>query len=260
MPPIHDAELWQTRLAALPLESYEAGETVFAEGTKTGRLLILQKRLGEHRQKRRRDRHGCQTRRRVRRTFGAARRTAQCRCACAGNVGISCRGRRRVSGARPGGAALCDGGPGAAHGIANRAFFELKQQLAAGEPQGLIDATLDKMEGVARRHRQRLHPRRRRVFRLPVRVNEQAIPAGRARRCRISQPRKRARRRRSPQQDLRKAGLPIRSARDRKGRHLPEASRVFRRCRNRCGRWLSALRGMPARRIQSVARSGARRQ
>jgi CRP/FNR family transcriptional regulator, cyclic AMP receptor protein len=37
----HDSELWQTRLAALPVESYEAGETVFAEGTKTGRLLIL---------------------------------------------------------------------------------------------------------------------------------------------------------------------------------------------------------------------------
>jgi CRP/FNR family transcriptional regulator, cyclic AMP receptor protein len=38
---IHDPEVWQKRLAALPLVSYEAGETVFAEGTKTGRLLIL---------------------------------------------------------------------------------------------------------------------------------------------------------------------------------------------------------------------------
>src|SRR5579864_6926373 len=38
---IHDPEVWQKRLAALPLASYEAGETVFAEGTKTGRLLIL---------------------------------------------------------------------------------------------------------------------------------------------------------------------------------------------------------------------------
>jgi CRP-like cAMP-binding protein len=38
---IHDSDVWQSRLAALPLESYDAGETVFAEGTKTGRLLIL---------------------------------------------------------------------------------------------------------------------------------------------------------------------------------------------------------------------------
>jgi len=38
---IHDPELWEKRLAALPLARYEAGETVFAEGTKTGRLLIL---------------------------------------------------------------------------------------------------------------------------------------------------------------------------------------------------------------------------
>jgi CRP/FNR family cyclic AMP-dependent transcriptional regulator len=37
----HDREAWQSKLAALPLESFDAGETVFAEGTKTGRLLIL---------------------------------------------------------------------------------------------------------------------------------------------------------------------------------------------------------------------------
>ena len=41
MPLIHDAETWQERLAALPLKSYGAGETVFTEGTKTGQLLIL---------------------------------------------------------------------------------------------------------------------------------------------------------------------------------------------------------------------------
>ncbi len=38
---IHDREAWQSKLAALPLESFDAGDTVFAEGTKTGRLLIL---------------------------------------------------------------------------------------------------------------------------------------------------------------------------------------------------------------------------
>lgn len=37
---IHDPEVWRERLAALPLATYGAGETVFAEGTKTGRLLI----------------------------------------------------------------------------------------------------------------------------------------------------------------------------------------------------------------------------
>ena len=43
MPLIHDTEVWQTRLAALPLASYGPGETVFAEGTSTGRLLILKR-------------------------------------------------------------------------------------------------------------------------------------------------------------------------------------------------------------------------
>ena len=41
MPLIHDKEVWREKLAALPLASYGAGETVFAEGTNTGRLLIL---------------------------------------------------------------------------------------------------------------------------------------------------------------------------------------------------------------------------
>jgi CRP-like cAMP-binding protein len=36
-----NAETWQTRLAALPLTTYDAGETVFTEGSRTGQLLIL---------------------------------------------------------------------------------------------------------------------------------------------------------------------------------------------------------------------------
>ena len=43
MAAMHDSEAWQERLAALPVASYGAGETVLAEGTKTGRLLILKK-------------------------------------------------------------------------------------------------------------------------------------------------------------------------------------------------------------------------
>jgi CRP/FNR family transcriptional regulator, cyclic AMP receptor protein len=38
---IHDRAAWETKLGALPLQSYLAGETVLAEGTTTGRLLIL---------------------------------------------------------------------------------------------------------------------------------------------------------------------------------------------------------------------------
>jgi CRP/FNR family cyclic AMP-dependent transcriptional regulator len=38
---ILDSEVWEQRLMALPVATYESGETVFAEGTKTGRLLIL---------------------------------------------------------------------------------------------------------------------------------------------------------------------------------------------------------------------------
>lgn len=41
MAPILDAKAWQRRIAALPLEHHGAGETVIAEGAKTGRLLIL---------------------------------------------------------------------------------------------------------------------------------------------------------------------------------------------------------------------------
>ncbi|MFZ3336515.1 MAG: cyclic nucleotide-binding domain-containing protein [Xanthobacteraceae bacterium] len=41
MPLVHDKEIWQSKLACLPLASYGAGETVFSEGTSTGRLLIL---------------------------------------------------------------------------------------------------------------------------------------------------------------------------------------------------------------------------
>jgi CRP/FNR family transcriptional regulator, cyclic AMP receptor protein len=45
VPLIDDAETWrstwQKKLAALPLASFGAGETVFAEGTRTGQLFIL---------------------------------------------------------------------------------------------------------------------------------------------------------------------------------------------------------------------------
>ena len=41
MPPILDRAVFQEMLAALPVTTYQAGETVFAAGSRTGRLLIL---------------------------------------------------------------------------------------------------------------------------------------------------------------------------------------------------------------------------
>ena len=40
---IPDTVVFQKRLATLPLATYQAGETVFAAGSRTGRLLILRK-------------------------------------------------------------------------------------------------------------------------------------------------------------------------------------------------------------------------
>jgi CRP/FNR family cyclic AMP-dependent transcriptional regulator len=43
MPLIPDAAVFQKRLATLPLATYQAGETVLAAGSRSGRLLILRK-------------------------------------------------------------------------------------------------------------------------------------------------------------------------------------------------------------------------
>src|SRR5262245_40337175 len=41
MPLVPDAAVFRRRLAALPLATYQAGETVLAAGSRSGRLLIL---------------------------------------------------------------------------------------------------------------------------------------------------------------------------------------------------------------------------
>jgi CRP-like cAMP-binding protein len=144
---IHDPEVWQQRLAALPLASFGAGETVFAEGTKTGRLLILK----------------------------------------TGAVSIVKGGTEIAQVAEPGAvfgelSALLDQPHGAdvrtleasefhvadaallmqdpaallyvtailarRLDFANQAFIELRSQLDAGEPPGLIEQTIDKIEGL----------------------------------------------------------------------------------------------------------------
>jgi CRP-like cAMP-binding protein len=148
VPLIHDNEIWEKRLATLPLAAYGAGETVFAEGTKTGRLLILK----------------------------------------AGLVSVVKGGTEIAQVAEPGvifgelsalldqphtadvhtveasqfhvadAAALLGQDPVALLYIAtalarrvdnaNRAFLELKDQIQAGEPPGLIDKTVERIEGL----------------------------------------------------------------------------------------------------------------
>jgi CRP-like cAMP-binding protein len=141
----YDREFWQKRIAALPLARYEAGETVLSDGTKTGRLLILK----------------------------------------AGAVSIVKAGVEIAQVTEPGAvfgelSALLDQPHGAdvvtletsefhvedaaalvqdpaallyitvalARRVtgANEAFLELKHRLAAGEPPGVIDQTLNKIE------------------------------------------------------------------------------------------------------------------
>jgi CRP/FNR family transcriptional regulator, cyclic AMP receptor protein len=144
---IRDPEVWRQRLAALPLASFGAGETVFAEGTKTGRLLILK----------------------------------------TGAVSIVKGGTEIAKVAEPGAvfgelsalldqphsadvrtletsefhvadAALLMQDPAALLYVttilarrldfANQAFIELKSQLEAGEPPGLIEKTIERIEGL----------------------------------------------------------------------------------------------------------------
>ena len=145
---MHVSEVWEKRLAVLPLVTYGEGATVFAEGSKTGRLLILK----------------------------------------SGAVAIVKDGTEIATVAEPGAvfgelsalldqphsadvraleasefhvadaATLLGQDPTALLYVAmvlarrvdaaNHALLELKDQLAAGEPVGLIDATLDKIEGL----------------------------------------------------------------------------------------------------------------
>ena len=148
MPPIHDAELWQTRLAALPLESYDAGETVFAEGTKTGRLLILKRgsvsivKSGVEIAKVAKpgavfgelsalldEPHSADVRALETSEFHVADAAAFLAQDPAALLYVTVVLARRID-------------------VANRALLRTEEQLAAGEPQGLIDATLDKIEGL----------------------------------------------------------------------------------------------------------------
>jgi CRP-like cAMP-binding protein len=144
---IHDREVWEKRLAVLPLARYEAGETVFAEGTKTGRLLILKSGavsifkgdiefaqvaepgavfgelsalLDEP--------HSADVRTLEKSEFHVADAATLLQDPVA-LLYVTMVLARRID-------------------TANQGLLQLKIMLAAGEPPGLIDATLDKIEGL----------------------------------------------------------------------------------------------------------------
>jgi CRP/FNR family transcriptional regulator, cyclic AMP receptor protein len=144
---IQDSEAWQSKLAALPLESYDAGETVFAEGTKTGRLLILKSGavgiykgdvefaqvaeagavfgelsalLDEP--------HSADVRALEQSEFHVADAATLLKDPTA-LLYVTVVLARRID-------------------AANQGLLQLKHLLEAGEPTGLIDATLDKIEGM----------------------------------------------------------------------------------------------------------------
>ncbi len=143
----HDAEAWQKRLDALSLATYAAGETVLEAGTKTGRLLILKSgavRIMKG------DIEFAQVSE-PGAVFGElsallnephsadviAVETSQFHVADAATLlqdpaalgYVTVVLARRID-------------------SANQALLELKLMLQAGEPVGLIDAALDKIEGV----------------------------------------------------------------------------------------------------------------
>lgn len=143
----HDSEVWEKRLAALPLASYDAGETVFAEGTKTGRLLILKSGavaivksgtaiatviepgavFGEISALLDQP-HSADVRAVEPSEFHVADAAALLQ-EPAALLYVTMLLARRLDGA-------------------NHAFLELKAQIDAGEPPGLIDATLDRIQGL----------------------------------------------------------------------------------------------------------------
>jgi len=144
---IHDSEVWQKRLAALPLESYGAGATVFAEGTKTGRLLILKegavaivKGGVEIAQVAEPGAVFGELSALLDQPHGADVRTLE-----ASQFHVADAAHLLTDPAALGYVALVlarrvDG--------ANRALVELKTQIEAGAPPGLLDQTVDRIAGL----------------------------------------------------------------------------------------------------------------
>ena len=111
---IPDKTAFQTSLASLPVVTYQPGETVIADDSKTGRLLILKKGTvaivkGGHR-----DCQGSEARRGVWRTLHPARSASHSGRACLGNLAVPRRQCDRPSRTKSGRSALrcsCAGPP-----------------------------------------------------------------------------------------------------------------------------------------------------
>jgi CRP/FNR family transcriptional regulator, cyclic AMP receptor protein len=148
MPLIHDAETWQERLAALPLKSYGAGQTLFTEGTKTGQLLILKSgtvsivKGGTEIAKVAEpgavfgeisvlldQPHGADVRTLSPSQFHVADAVALLAKDSVALLYVAMILARRVD-------------------YANLALLELKREVSTGEPRSLIDSTIDKIQGL----------------------------------------------------------------------------------------------------------------
>jgi len=147
MAPIQDPEVWAKTLAALPLTTCEAGETIFAEGSKTGRIMILKSGAvsimkGEIEFAQVREPgavfgelsalldapHSADVRTLERSEFHVADAAALLRDPVA-LLYVTVVLARRID-------------------AANQGLLQLKIMLDAGEPRGLIDKTLDGIEGL----------------------------------------------------------------------------------------------------------------
>ncbi len=145
---IHDNDIWEKRLATLPLAAYEAGEILLTEGTKTGRLLILKTGLVSV------TKGGTEIAQVAEPGVIFGELSALLDQPHTADVRTLEASQFHVADA----AALLGQDPVALLYIAtmlarrlddaNRAFLELKDQLQAGEPPGLIDQTVEKIEGL----------------------------------------------------------------------------------------------------------------
>ena len=148
MPLIHEADIWQNKLATLPLANYGAGETVFAEGSKTGKLFILKSGVVSVRKGGAEiakvtepgaifgemsvlldQPHGADVRTLKPSQFHVADAVALLTKDLVALLYVAMILARRVD-------------------TANTALIELKRELGAGEPKSLIDSTIDKIQGL----------------------------------------------------------------------------------------------------------------
>jgi CRP-like cAMP-binding protein len=143
-----DTEAWQTRLAAFPVASYDAGVTVLSEGTKTRRLLILKTGLVSI------VKGGIEIAQVAEPGMVLGEISALLDQPHGADVRTLEHSQFHVADA----AAFLVQDPAALLYVAtilarrldetNRAFLELKAQLQAGEPPNLIDKTVERIEGL----------------------------------------------------------------------------------------------------------------